>query len=257
MSADPHATAGPAPERGLSADSIRRFAESMPEVYRLRHDPREIAAHAQIVAARVGALVHVGSCPGPAQPDAGVWVCVVADDRPGLLSLLSAAISAHSLDILGARAYCRVPDGLATEAIDLFAVRRLRGDVGATLGPGDLLSLRRSIESLLRGETSVARLQRHASQTWRPGRAPPTVVYFSEWEPDLLHVETADRPGLLLALTLTIFRERLSIIRSHVSTTGAVACDEFQLAEIDGQGLTADRRAAVIEKISEAVARRD
>jgi UTP:GlnB (protein PII) uridylyltransferase len=75
-------------------------------------------------------------------------------------------------------------------------------------------------------------------------------VYFDpSASSDLLVVEATDRPGLLLTLSLTIFREGLTIVRSHVTTTAATARDEFEIAETDGRRLTADRRRVVAERL--------
>jgi UTP:GlnB (protein PII) uridylyltransferase len=213
-------------------------------------------AHAGIVSRRGGAFVHLETCPGPNDEEApGTWLCVVTDDRPGLLSLLSAAIAAHSLDILSARVYTRARAGTPDEAVDLFAVRRLgsaRGPIALT----DLASIRKAMVALLRGELPVERLKRHAADTSRPSGRPETAIYFHSTEPDLLLVQTPDHPGLLLEITLTIFRERLSIIRSHVTTIAGLAHDEFQLAEIDGSPLSEARREAVIEQLRGAVSRK-
>jgi [protein-PII] uridylyltransferase len=225
----------------------------MPDAYRHRHDAREVEVHRHIVARRGGALVHVELCPGLVQPDSSRWVCIVTDDRPGLLSLLSAAIAAHSMDILAARAYCRSRHGFPDEAVDLFAMRRLKEPISGPLSGRDIIGVRATVESLLRGETSVSRLERHGAETSRPSAAPPMAVYFGDSEPDLLRVETTDRPGLLLAVTLAIFKERLSIIRSHVTTIAGIARDEFHLAELDGSSLSDPRRRLVVEKVRAAV----
>ena len=81
--------------------------------------------------------------------------------------------------------------------------------------------------------------------TERPANAPAIT--------HLLLVEATDHPGLLLQITLSIFRERLSIIRSHITTIGGLAHDEFHLAEIDGSPLSDARREAVVEKVSAAI----
>jgi len=124
------------------------------------------------------------------------------------------------------------------------------------LGPlsdRDIAAIRATVESLLRGETSVARLERHGAKTERPHGGPPTAVYFGDSDPDVLRVEAADRPGLLLAVTLAIFKEHFSIIRSHVTTIAGMARDEFQLAELDGRELTLARKKLVMERVREAV----
>jgi [protein-PII] uridylyltransferase len=257
MPQDPSAVAVSPSRRPSLSDYFQRFLESMPEAYRHRHDAREVEVHGRIVGKRGSALVHVEICPGPLQPDSGRWICVVTDDRPGLLSLLSAAISAHSVDILAARAYCRSRSAAPDEAVDLFAVRRLKEPISGPLSERDVSAIRATIESLLRGQTTVSRIERHGAQTSRPPGGPPTAVYFGDSEPDLLRVEAADRPGLLLAVTLAIFKERLSIVRSHVTTIAGIARDEFQIAELDGAPLTDDRRRLVIEKVREALLHAD
>ena len=239
-----------APEEGIAW-----FVSSMPEGYAEEHADAEIRAHAGIVARRGDMLVHVEMCPGPSICEHGVWLCVVTDDRPGLLSLLSAAIAAHSLDVLGASVYTRSRPGNPDEAVDVFSVRKLGTSAGA-MPDVDLVSMKRTMNAILNGEMPVERLKRHAADTSRPTHRPETAIYFHATEPDLLLVETADHPGLLLDITIAIFRERLSIVRSHITTIAGIAQDEFQLAEIDGSSLSEDRRAAIIEKVQVAVGNR-
>jgi [protein-PII] uridylyltransferase len=228
----------------------------MPAAYYARHAEEEVRAHAGVVASRRGALVTVEAIPGPPEGASSQWLCVVTDDRPGLLSLLSAAISAHSLDILSARVYTRTRRGLPDEAVDLFAVRGIKEQAGKALAYGDLVALRRTVESLLRGDIDVTSLEKRGADTARPSGAPPVRVFFDESRgKNLMIVEAGDRPGLLLAISLTIFRERLTIVRSHVTTFAATARDEFELAETDGSPLTMERQTAIVEKVRTALAR--
>jgi UTP:GlnB (protein PII) uridylyltransferase len=239
--------------RDFLDEGMAWFVSSMPDAYAEQHPVEEVRAHAGIVSRRSGAVVHIEGCPGSNEAgEPGTWLCVVTDDRPGLLSLLSAAIAAHSLDILSARVYTRSRPGSPDEAVDLFSVRRL-GPRNGPIAITDLASIRKAMVALLRGELPVERLERHAADTSKPGGHPETAVYFHSAEPDLLLVQTADHPGLLLEITLTIFRERLSIIRSHITTIAGLAHDEFQLAEIDGSPLSEARRDAVIEKLRGAI----
>ncbi len=216
------------------------FLDGMPEPYAAQHGMLEIRAHAEIVSRRALSLVHLEICPRPADADSGEWICVVTDDQPGLLSLLSAAIAAHSLDVIEARVYCRARPGRPNEAVDLFSVRRLRQPSQEPLTQADLAAIQTTMAALLRGETAIERLEQHAAKTSRPDGRPDTAVYFHSAEPDLLLIETPDHPGLLLEITLTIFRDGL-------------ARDEFHLAEIDGTPLTEARRDLVIDKVRQAV----
>jgi UTP:GlnB (protein PII) uridylyltransferase len=232
------------------------FASSMPEAYRLRYGKQLMMEHARIVRARGDAPVHVATSPREPGTEPGAeWICIVTDDRPGLLSLLSAAVSAHSLDILAARIYCRARAAGDEEAVDFFAVRRQKGDTSA-LASSDLVAIGLSIEDLLRGETDVEWLERRASPTSRPASGPTTYVHFHEGEQaDLLVVESTDRPGLLLTITLELHREGLTIIRSNVITLGNRARDEFEVLERGGARLSDQRRDEVVSRLQAALAR--
>lgn len=225
--------------------------EGMPASYVRNHGREERVAHGQIVARRGHAFVHVELCPGKTETPDTQWMCIVTDDRPGLLSLLTAGISAHALDIQNARIYCRPRRGRPDEAIDLFSVRDPKRRV-PPLAAEKLRSISSTIESLISGELNVTALERCATPTARP-RAPVPVSVRFDGSTDLLLVEAQDRPGLLLAISLSIFRERLTIVRSHVSTLVEHARDEFELAQTDGSRLTPAMRQLVIQRVRAAL----
>jgi UTP:GlnB (protein PII) uridylyltransferase len=232
----------------ISSEELARFVASMPSPYHLEYDDAEIREHAAIVESRGGSLAHVDTVVNTSR--AGTWLCVVTDDRPGLLSLLSAAISAHSLDILTAKVYCRLRPGSLAEAVDFFGVRSLREEHDLELGASVLASLKNSIEGLLRGELSVEALARRSAPTARLHRVSPATAYFDETaDADILIVQAVDHPGLLLKITLTLFREGLTVRRSNVATLGHLARDEFELSEIDGSPLTDARKQGVIRGV--------
>lgn len=239
--------------RTATSQFVETFCAGMPSSYWLRHDHAAIREHAEIVWRRGNALAHVEHRPAPDGSTA--WISVVTDDRPGLLSLLTAALSAHDLDILSAKIYCRATGGPRDEAVDFFLVRPLEGR-------GDMLQdetyvdeLRRSIDSLLCGETDIHTLTRRARPTIRPTCTPPVDVHFDEStdEADRLTVDTHDRPGLLLAITTALFLERVRITGSEVLTIADRAHDEFDVLDWDGGHLTALRKAAIVEKVTAAL----
>ena len=239
----------------FTAEGVARFAASMPGPYRLEYDDDEIAEHLRIVESRGGSLAHVEALTNSSR--SGTWLCVVTDDRPGLLSLLSAAITAHSLNILTAKVYCRIRPGSLAEAVDFFAVRSLKPGLEVDLTPLLLASLENSIEGLVRGDVDVEALQRRSAPTSRIRRVAPCTAYFDEsTEADVLIVEAGDHPGLLLKITLTLFREGLTVRRSNVATVGHLARDEFELSEIDGSPLTDARKQRVIGGVMATLARR-
>jgi [protein-PII] uridylyltransferase len=242
-------------ERGFSSAVPRgAFLVGMPPEYYAAHDETEIWAHSRIVERRGEALVTVEPCPGPDEPAGAHWLCVVADDRPGLLSLVAAAMSANSLDVLGARIYVRSTADDVKEAVDLFAVRGLRDTVGLLVAAEVVARIRRTLEGLLSGTIELDNLEHHAVETWRPRRLVEPAVWFEEEaDCDLVVVETTDRPGLLLAISLALFHAGVTVLRSHVSTVGAVAHDEFALAEFDGRPLTRSRRDAIEQRLRSVV----
>src|SRR5438552_10280819 len=97
---------------------VRAFTASMPASYRAMFDADAIEAHAAIVARRGGRTTHLEVW--KELPERVVALCVVADDRPGLLSRISAALVAHDMDVVAAQAYGRGRSRTAREAVDLL-----------------------------------------------------------------------------------------------------------------------------------------
>jgi UTP:GlnB (protein PII) uridylyltransferase len=233
---------------GLSVADLQRFVDSMPFDYRRRHDDDEVRRHAEIVRRRGNAFVHVERT--VAHMPSTDWLCFVTDDRPGLLSQLSAVVLAHSLAVVTAHVYCRRRADAPKEAVDFFLVRSLGSE---RCNDAMVAAIRRQAEAVLRGETPVENLARHAADTARPTEPPSTNAYFSKSNRDRLVVESRDRAGLLLALTLTLYREGVSILHSEVTTFAGVARDEFLLAEPNGEPLSDERRRSVVCAVLDAL----
>jgi UTP:GlnB (protein PII) uridylyltransferase len=232
---------------------VEDFCSGMPSSYWLRHDHAAIREHAQIVWRRGAALAHIEM--KAAENASTAWMTVVTDDRPGLLSLLSAAICAHGLDVLSAKIYCHSTGGPVDEAVDFFLVRSLDGrplryDAAFVAG------LRRLIESLLRGEADIETVARRGEPTARPNGAPPPDIRFGagQGDTDRLIVDAQDRPGLLLTITLALHRKGVRIVRSEVLTLAQQAHDEFELLDGDGSPLTPQRKAIVVDSVTAALA---
>jgi UTP:GlnB (protein PII) uridylyltransferase len=60
---------------------------------------------------------------------------------------------------------------------------------------------------------------------------------------------------LLLAITLALYRRRLNIAKSNISTLGTRARDDFELTEFDGSRLTEPRRREAVGAVVAAVGR--
>jgi [protein-PII] uridylyltransferase len=249
----PHRGHGRESRGNRPLDAVATYRASMPARYRESFDGAAIREHAAIVARREGApaLVEIWR----RLPQGGAVACVVADDRPGLLSLISAALVAQSLDVVSAQAYTRAQPSGGAEAVDFLWLRRdaqhpmpIRAADAERVTEllGGLLSGARTIESVLRRSGGRPSLP--------PGAG--TRVTFNETASQglsVLTVETYDRPGLLLAITLALFNTRVQIVTSEAETTGERVVDRFTIVELDGTPIVKNRRGAVQTAVLAAI----
>jgi [protein-PII] uridylyltransferase len=251
------------PSRNLTAaattpdvDAIRAFVASMPVSYRTLFDIDAIEAHAAIVEKRGQRAAHVEMW--RELPERVVAIAVVADDAPGLLSRISAAMVAHEIDVVAAQAYCRTTPTTRVEAVDFFWIRRAARPSGgaaavAPLRERDIDALGTTLEALVRGRASFARAVRYARAVRGAGGTARVRFDDAEGGGMILSVEAADRPGLLLLLTDALFRERVQIVRSDVSTHEGTATDRFHLMELDGAPLRRGRALGIQTAVLAAI----
>ncbi|MEO8902675.1 MAG: hypothetical protein ABI627_14205 [Polyangiaceae bacterium] len=236
------------------SEEVRQFSASMPESYRRNFDLVAIGAHGKIARERESASANVGSFFSSRVP--GSAVCVVADDRPGLLATISAALVLCGLDVIEAEAYTRRVAGRANEAVDVFWVRHEKeAQRKLRVSKEEIDLLRTTLISLLDGKLE----RRRADPSVRPPPTPAaseTVVRFIEGEDGVfstLEVETGDRSGLLLALAQALFQQRVQIIGSQVKTTGKRVFDRFHIVEFDGSPISSSRRLDIQVAVISAV----
>lgn len=241
----------------LSEDAIRLFASSLPESYRKNFEIGAVGQHARIALERESAPANAGLfISGRGQGDA---ICVAADDRPGLLATISAALVMCGLDVIEAEAYTRRLPNRHDEAIDVFWVRHEAMDRRAIrVSREEVDQLRQTLIGLLEGKLERRRL----GESGRPGKPGPTpgasetVVRFIENADgnfSTLEVETGDRSGLLLALSQALFNQRVQIIGSQVKTVKGRVYDRFHIVEFDGGPIGASRRLDIQVSILSAI----
>jgi [protein-PII] uridylyltransferase len=226
----------------------------MPERYRASFDAGAIEEHAAIVARRGGFLVYLEIW--KRLPDGGVVLCVVADDRPGLLSLISASLVVHDVDIVAIRAYTRThPDTGRAEAVDFVWVQRETA-LPLRFAQADVARIADVLTAFISGEATVKSVLRKDRLAPRALPDSPTRVTFSDTPgegPDVLTVETVDRPGLLLTITQALYRAGVQIIASDAATRDGRVADRFTIAERDGTPMGPSRRQAVQKEILSAI----
>jgi [protein-PII] uridylyltransferase len=245
------------------AGYVNDFVSAMPPRYGVLFDPRTIRKHAGAAYRRGTRLAHVEVWRTLA--DGSAALCVVAEDRPGLLSAIAAALISHRLDVITALVFSRalpLTYEQATEAVDLVWVRRASPTDTAAIGADEAVSIGEVLSAILSGAISVDQIA--ASSPLLPASAAAhdtrTVVRFDESEdPALasLHVETPDRPGVLLTIARELFAHGAQIVRSLVRTAEGRAFNQFELTEFNGGPLAPDRReqicAAVLTAVSVSV----
>jgi [protein-PII] uridylyltransferase len=252
------------------------FLSSMPERYLLANSPEAIAAHAGVALDRGDGPVHAAIVPSR-HPEVAE-VCVVAEDKPGLLARIAAALTAGRLEVLAAQVYSRtVPvaggpprDGTSaseprpgphqTEAVDLFWVRdRTEGPEGAERAMPRLI---RDLGDTCSGRVDPAELLRQRTGSASPWRERPSPAVLTEVVIDgrasprhtVVEVFAKDRPGLLYTIASALHDLGLSIALSKINTEGTKVADVFYVNELDGTKVApGDRFKAIRETIVRAI----
>lgn len=209
--------------------AVSAFARSMPKRYRALFDVEQVAAHAALSASRSGPFACAMY---PSELADTALLVVVADDSPGLLALVAAAITAGRLEVVAADVYSREGQH-GSEAFDVFWVRdRTEGSAAARAALPRLVA---DLGALFEGEVNAEELlERRRESTVRRGpRVAAEVVLYDRAAPEHTVVEVfgRDRPGLLYALARCFTQLGLSIERSRINTEGNRVADVFYVQE--------------------------
>lgn len=236
-------------------DPASELLASMPSAYPQIFERRDILEHVAIVNARGTARAYAAEW--RQLPGGTSIVCIVADDVPGLLSLVSAAFVSHHLDVTSAQIFCR-PTAHGSEAVDFFWLKRARPSrLPQHIDALEIASVSRMLDELVTEEAhgrmlAVQELERVAPEL--PVR--PRVFYDTRAlrrGDVILNVVTPDRPGLLLAITLSFVHQGLEVVASEVRTDQGVASDRFTLRDAKGGALSANRLAEIQRQIIAAL----
>lgn len=222
----------------------------MPAAYARAFAPSEVAEHERVVARRGARLVYAEICVG----SMGELVCVVAEDRPGLLALVTDALLVHGLSIRNAKVFCRKREDGEWEAVDFFQLQHSRGEVGAAIGSAELGAFLQTLSELVAEDMLAAS---RASAPPPASTAPVTRVYFDvealRRDEAILLVEAPDTEGLLNAITNTLAAQDVHIRASEIRTESGVAHDRFELIGNDRQGLSALRLCDIQQAVHAAL----
>lgn len=243
------------PSRVPPEGFVEAFVCSMPPRYAVLFDPRAIERHASVAYRRGGRLAHaeVWRVLG----DGSAALCIVAQDRAGLLSAIAAALVAHRLDVVTAFVFSRSAGGAEAEAVDLLWVRRAASMDTAPVDADEATSIAEVLGGILAGTVSLEEIAREAPLRRRMSGT-DVVVRFEATDEEghaVLLVEAPDRPGLLLAIAFELFQQGAQIVRSLVRTAERRAFNRFVVAELSGAPLPFDRRTQIRSAVFSALAR--
>jgi [protein-PII] uridylyltransferase len=225
------------------------FLRSMPERYLLANSAEAIAAHAGVALDRGASPVHAAVV--PSRHPEFAEVCVVAEDSPGLLARIAAALTAGRLEVLAAQVYSRaLVNGASgkSEAVDLFWVRdRTEGPEAVERAMPRLV---RDLVDVCSGAMDPAELLRQrtgSTSPWRERRSPAVIteaVVDDRASPrhTVIEVFAKDRPGLLYTVARALHELRLSIALSKINTEGTKVADVFYVNELDGSKVAPGER---------------
>lgn len=220
----------------LCASSImNQFADFMPAVYGNLYGPAEMAEHAAIASRRGDRLVHAElwhSSKGPV-------LCVVAEDRPGLLALLTDALLMQGMAIQSARVFSR-EIGSRVEAVDFLELRSLDGG-GSESAHLDEAGVRAFAEVLGQLVAEDKAQLPGAQRANGEAAARPRVYFERQMSPDgryLLVVEAPDAGGLLHAVCSVLHAQGMRIMACEIRTVGGWARDRFEVEPLSQRGLS-------------------
>jgi [protein-PII] uridylyltransferase len=206
-----------------------QFIASMPAAYAQAFDGADAGEHARIVNGRGSSVAQVEVW--RMLPQGVAILCVVADDRPGLVALVSAAFLAHALDVRSAQIYCRNTGKDSVEAVDFFWLRNVTS--GTPLEMARLDACARTIRELLGAEADGPDVPEPASG----GDEGARVSYAQDpTSADRFEVvlEARDFPGLLHTVARLLHQQGLEVVRCEIRTEEGIARDRFWVTSFNG-----------------------
>ncbi|HKO91590.1 MAG TPA: hypothetical protein VJU61_10580 [Polyangiaceae bacterium] len=203
------------------------FRDSMPAAYRNAFGDSDIEEHAQISSERGEQPARV--VVWRTLPQGLAILCVVTEDRPGLVALVSAAFLAHALDVRAAQIYCRSLEHGGVEAVDFFWLRNVTGGLPDAVR---LDACSRTIHELLQNADGAPEVAPRAAAdgaariSYSPDPTTP-----EHWE---VVLEARDFPGLLHTVARLLHQNGLEVSRCEIRTEDGMARDRFFVASFTG-----------------------
>ncbi len=238
------------PERG-EREFLDHFLAAMPERYVYSNEPPDIVRHSrfarQAQMSRVNVTVMTTN-------DPYVEVGFIADDRPGLLAMITATLTAARCKVISAQVYSWTDQFGRMRALDLFWVRSGESVAGVMAA---LTKLERDFTRLVGQELSPGELVTGGAgrSRWsdRPTPKVQTEVTIDNrcaTQHSVIEVTTKDQLGLLFWLANTLLHLDLQISLAKINTEGTQVADVFYVTESSGAKLSGTER---IEEVKTSI----
>ena len=244
------------PERG-EREFLEHFLKAMPERYLYANESADIVRHSRFARAAQMQQVNV-TVMTVAAPY--VELGFIADDRPGLLAMITATLATVRFKILSAQVHNWVDTFGRTRALDLFWVR---GGTSPETVQSAMPRVQRDFERLLSQELTPADLvtggvARRSHWSDRPSPSIDTDVHVdnrASVNQTVIEVTTRDQAGLLFWLSHTLQMLGLQISLAKINTEGNQVADVFYVTDQNGAKITdPDRIETIKSRLSSAIA---
>lgn len=222
------------PEKG-EADFLNHFLDTVPNRYLYANEPTQVAGHARLARQSEGrrAMVEILGI-----RNYYVEVGFITDDKPGVLAMITAALSANRLTVVAAQLYSWVDRDGRKRVLDIFWVRN---GTDAEMVKRQMARLRDDLELLVSGQMQPDELlasRRSTGFSDRPSPDVPVTVTFdnlSSHAHTVIEVMAEDRMGLLYRLAKTLKDYGLEIALAKINTEGNAVADVFYVCDQEGR----------------------
>ena len=219
-------------------EALVRLFRGLPDRYFAENTARKIASHIQLIRARrarrESSIIDVSH-----ERRLGITDMVLAAiDVPGLLAEVTGVLHANRIDVVDAAIYSRESSqpGEPAEALDVFRVRDSMGR--AVTDEARWRKIREDLEAVISGRVKVETLVASRPRTdsvaaWKTPEVPTELKIDNVVSRNFTVVEviTEDRPGVLYAITRTLFAQGLDIHRSKIATEANRVVDVFYVRD--------------------------
>ena len=234
------------PERG-EREFLIHYLEAVPERYLYANEIPHVVRHSRFARQSQMQQVNV-TVMTTAEPY--VELAFIADDKPGLLAMITATLAAARFKVISAQVYSWKDSFGRTRALDLFWVRGSSVEAVTSAIPrlerdfGRLMSQELTPDALVTNGNRTA----HWSERPTPGVQSEVVIDNRCATRDtVIEVTTRDQLGLLFWLSHALQSLGLQISLAKINTEGTQVADVFYVTDETGSKVTEPERIEAIK----------